>query len=291
MTDPSDRPEALLQRARQLMREGLARTALGDLCTDPASLLGNGKLLRAAFLCHVGPANGVAPDTLARLAAATEMIHAASLLHDDVIDGGQLRRGAPAFWVERGIPGALLFGDLLLIRALDLVAGAGPAHLLHKLIQLTGEVCQAEAEQELLQRGRTATWEACVSIARRKTGPLFAFAGYAAGGEDAARAAALEGSGYDIGTAYQLADDILDVTGDPQWAGKSLGRDRQRAKATTATAPLPQVRAMIGDLCARAVDRLQPWPGARQAAADFITRALSPVLERNAGGVPHPLPA
>ncbi|MBN2560906.1 MAG: polyprenyl synthetase family protein [Phycisphaerae bacterium] len=275
-----------LEAVRGLMADSLARTPVRSIVENSRSLIGNGKMLRARLGLRVGAPAGVSIHTLVHAAAAVELIHAASLLHDDVIDGGYLRRGAPAFWVERGIPGAILLGDLMLFKALDLVSEIEDARLLPLLIRLTGEVCEAESQQELVLRGHPSEWETCVSIARRKTGALFAFAGYVAGGDDVVLSEALLESGYAVGTAYQLADDILDASGSSEKAGKTLGSDEARRKTTAASAAEDPTDPMdfIGRLCVSARERLAPWPTARRAWDEYMDLDLQPALDHSLAG-------
>lgn len=266
------------------MRDALARTTLRRITDDPVSIIGNGKMLRSRLIFHVGPAAKVPHAVLVHAAAAVEMVHAASLLHDDVIDGGYLRRGAPTFWVERGISGAILVGDMMLFKAVELMCTSEDPRLATLLVKLTGEVCDAESEQELILRGKAPDWDNCVSIARRKTGALFAFAAGACGGADAALTATLIESGYAVGTAYQLADDILDATGREADSGKSLGSDEARGKTTAATVLSERVAeavAYVDSLCGQAEEALRPWPAVHQAWRGFMTDAMSPALKKN----------
>jgi geranylgeranyl pyrophosphate synthase len=278
--------EQHLDEVRKLMAGSLAETPLHSALADCKNLFGTGKMLRSQLTLRVGPAAGVACSTILRAAAAVELIHAASLLHDDVIDGGFLRRGAPAFWVDRGIPAAILLGDLLLFKALELVTPVENGRLLPVIIKLTGEVCEAESEQELVTRGKLADWETCVNVARRKTGALFAFAAHACGGDDPALREILQEAGYAIGTAYQLADDILDANGNPESAGKTLGRDEAREKNTAARARIPNNTApaqFIDRLCNQASDSLAPWPAVQKAWAVYMSRDMKPALDHNLG--------
>jgi heptaprenyl diphosphate synthase len=278
--------EQHLDEVRKLMAGSLAETPLHSALADCKNLFGTGKMLRSLLTLRVGPSAGVAYFTILRAAAAVELIHAASLLHDDVIDGGFLRRGAPAFWVNRGIPAAILLGDLLLFKALELVAPVENGRLLPVIIQLTGEVCEAESEQELVTRGKLADWDMCVNVARRKTGALFAFAAYACGGDDLALRETLREAGYMIGTAYQLADDILDASGNAESAGKTLGRDEAREKTTAARVRIPAETApasFIERLCDQASDSLAPWPAVQKAWAIYMAREMKPALDHNLG--------
>ncbi len=276
--------EQRLESVRHLMAETLANSPLKPLIMDSRDLLINGKMLRARLAVRVGPAAGVSEKIVLHAAAAVELIHAASLLHDDVIDEGYLRRGLPAFWVERGISGAILLGDLMLFKALDLIAQVDDGRMLPNAITLTGEVCEAESEQELMLRGKVPDWPTCVDISRRKTGALFAFIALISGGKDQALCEALREAGYGIGTAYQLADDLLDVNGTTEAAGKTLGRDEARREVTAARAELPvgfDPVAFIENLCEVARERLAPWLAVREAWDDYMNYDMRPILERN----------
>lgn len=283
-TPAPERIDSLLQDVRTLMADALAETVLRQLASDCRTLVASGKMLRSRLILHVGHAAGVPQRTLIHACAAVEMIHAASLLHDDVIDGGYLRRGVPTFWVERGVPGAILVGDLMLFKALDIVSEVEDSRLTRKLIRMTGEVCDAESEQELLLRNTKPNWENCVKIARRKTGALFAFAAYASGGKDEAASTALSESGYMIGTAYQLADDILDAQGNSEQSGKSHGSDQARNKTTAVTASNGNLKdpvAYVDKLCRQAEENLTPWPAIQEGWQHFITLDMQPALYQN----------
>ncbi|MBU0679025.1 MAG: polyprenyl synthetase family protein [Verrucomicrobia bacterium] len=276
--------EEHLWRVRQVMTSCLAETPLRSVLSEHQRLLGSGKMLRARTAFRLQPATTVSPETVLRSSAAVEMIHAASLLHDDVIDGGVLRRGAPAFWVERGVSGAILLGDLLLFKALDLCCQSDNGHLTSMLVKLTGEVCQAETEQELLFRGEPAEWDRCIRIARRKTGSLFAFIAYACGGDDEELSEALKEAGYQAGTAYQLSDDILDIDGERQGSDKTLGTDEAREKTTAARAvrdtdanPIQTIEGFYES----SISKLEAWPEVQKAWVSYLELDLKPAVERN----------
>ena len=274
-----------LEEVKQWMVRSLAETPLAFLTRDYSQLFGSGKMLRSRMIFRIGPASRIDPNTLIGAAAAVEMIHSASLLHDDVIDGGYLRRGAPAFWVDRGVSGAILLGDLLLFKAMELVMGLENGRLIPPLVKLTGAMCEAESEQELVLRGTPSRWEDCVRIARLKTGSLFAFAGHACGGTDAALCEKLQEAGFLIGTAYQLADDILDANGDPGTSDKTLGSDRARLKTTAATALLnsniSNPISFIDNLLEQAGTSLSAWPHVKQAWDMYLDLDIRPALHKN----------
>lgn len=276
--------EEHLDAVRARLLQVMTGTAIGPLVAGYRRLLVQGKMLRSRLAWRVGAALRADPLFLVDACCAVEMIHAASLLHDDVIDGGYLRRGLPAFWVEQGIPGAILLGDLMLLLALRLLSDPSRGGLLQETILLTAHVCEAESEQELMQRGAPSTWEACVDIARRKTGALFALAAVAGAGSDPALRDALRESGYLLGTAYQLADDFLDARGDTETAGKTLGSDAGRNKATAFRAAMESgvdVPRYLEALLGRSIDTLARWPEITEAWGRYVEQDLRPALDHN----------
>lgn len=272
----------LLHDVRRVMADGLRETSLEPLADDFRGLLGAGKMLRARMTARVGRAAGIPRRTLVLAAAVVEMIHAASLLHDDVIDGSELRRSAPTFWMRRGVAGAILLGDLLVCRTFRMLQ-AGCPELIGPLLRFMEEMCDAEAEQELLLRNSAPDWEKCVNIARRKTGSLFAFAGYVCGANDPDLRAALEEAGYAVGTAYQLADDILDAAGNNDLADKTLGTDALNGKLSAVsawTAQAAELGQYVRELCATAGRALGPWPAVQDAWQEYLAQDMGPVIAK-----------
>jgi geranylgeranyl pyrophosphate synthase len=276
-------PAALLARVRALVEEQ-ARAVLAAVgAPEHAGQLLPGKLLRSRFAARAATNSTIGFDDLATVCAAIEMTHTASLCHDDVIDNALLRRSLPTLWRKATPSAAVLIGDVLLCHAATLVAScAGGRYLVPYLAKVT-EVCTTEARQELILRGRRIDPADCLAVARGKTGPLFAFLGAVAAGRDERLAAALEESGYRLGTAYQLADDLLDVNGQPETAGKTLGTDRDRGKFT-----LPQSGAtgvamaaeQVRTLLAGALALLAAWPTVQEAVQAYIEADLAPAIER-----------
>lgn len=272
--------EQLLNDVRRAMINDLRQTSLAPLIKDLQGLLGAGKMLRARMILRLAPASGLGARDQVLTASAVEMIHAASLLHDDVIDGSELRRGAPAFWLTRGVSGAILLGDLLVCRTFRLL-NAGCPSLVSPLLRFMEEMCDAETEQELLLRNSAPDWQKCVSLARRKTGSLFAFAGYVCGQKDTELRAALQEAGYAIGTAYQLADDILDATGNQALTNKTLGTDALNGKLTAASAwetRNADLEQYIRQLSSTAGQALSSWPAVQEAWNEYLARDMSPAL-------------
>lgn len=280
--------EAQLMQVQAAMLDCLKDTNLSKLIPENRNILGSGKMLRSQLVLALGAANGIPEKESINAAAAVDMIHGASLLHDDVIDGGIIRRGAPTFWKKYGINGAILFGDILMFKALSLLVDVNRVDLLSELIDRTGEVCSSEVEQELILRGSPGTWEECMMVGRYKTGSLFAFAAVAGGNQDPEQADALREAGYILGTAYQLSDDVLDASGNEEVSGKTLGTDDQRGKTTAITAkenaPDDPI-AYIFQLLEKAANMLKPWPEIHAAWDTFLNMTMIPVLEKhvNAG--------
>ncbi len=287
MIDSSERlqPEAFTDLVRELVCARLR--SVGETVGEGQDVrqLAPGKMLRtrlAARLAETSPASA-APLTLRRACAATELVHTASLCHDDVIDNAFVRRSRPTLWKEIGSTSAVLIGDLLLCDAMLLVMHTEDGRYSGAFVNKVQEVCMVEAEHELRLRGKQLDESTCLHIARGKTGPLFAFAALVCGGDDEALSAALEEVGYEVGTAYQFADDIFDIVADEVTAGKTLRTDVARRKFT-----LPQMsergrssaEGRVVSLCASARERLSGWPKVQAAFADFLRLDLQPVFAK-----------
>lgn len=244
------RVAAHLQAARMLQDE-LSRLegALPRLCAGAPPNLGaaaehllvaGGKRLRALLTLlsarAAGGSGGVA------LAVAAELAHAATLLHDDVIDEGDVRRGRPTSRLLWSNATSVLAGDFLLTRALDLACGSGVPGALEELIAVLRDLVAGEALQISL-RGSVETTEADYRrVVEGKTASLFrwaARAGCRAGGGSPEMAEALGRYGWHVGIAFQLSDDALDFDADPQVFGKSLLQDLREGTLT-----LPVIRVL-----------------------------------------------
>jgi geranylgeranyl pyrophosphate synthase len=198
-----------------------------------------GKRLRPLLVCIASGVPVVQSDPLVRAAVAVELVHAATLVHDDVIDRADLRRGRPTVVATGGRLMALATGDLLFSRAFAELAAGGEIEPICLLAQAAGSL----AEGELMQRADA--WDVSVprerylERCRLKTGVLFRAAcelGALAGGADVE---GLGRFGERIGIAFQLLDDVLDVTGPPERTGKPRGADLLDG---TVTLPLIEAR-------------------------------------------------
>jgi len=272
-----------VEEVRVVMTGCLGGTALRSVAEQLSGVVGVGKMLRARLTFRVGAATGVSHEDLLKAAAAVELSHAASLLHDDVIDGGIMRRGAPSFWIQKGVSGAVLVGDLLVCEAFGLVSGIQTGRPVDTFVASLREMCEAEVEQELLLRGKAPDWNKCIDLARRKTGSLFAFAAYASGCSNEALSPVLREAGYSVGTAYQLADDLLDSCGDPDFAGKTLGNDAVSRKITAASSwragGVADPRVSVMEFCQSSLAGLSPWPAVAAAWREYLDVDLLPAIE------------
>ena len=169
------------------------------------------------------------------LAVAVELLHNATLLHDDVIDLGERRRGMPAARLVYGNAASVLAGDWLLVEALKRIGRSGHHGLLARALETLVEMIAAEAIQ-LENRGRiNLNREDYFRVVDGKTAALFRWAmlaGATAGGLPADQRAALERYGTHLGAAFQLVDDLLDVAGDSRVTGKTGFSDLHEGKMT-----------------------------------------------------------
>lgn len=206
------------------------------------------------------------------LAAAAELVHMATLLHDDVIDDGDQRRGRPTSRRIWGNAVSVLAGDLLLVEALRLSGGAAPVTW-QELVATLGKLVNGEVIQ---LRGRVSLLldEALYfEIVRGKTASLFEWAlraGAREGGAPEVAVDALGRFGSHLGVAFQLVDDILDYDGDPSATGKSMLADLGEGKIT-----LPLLRAAITDEAAFAALVSDVRAGSTEAAMTLAARVRS----------------
>lgn len=261
----------------------LDNTNLSDYVLSNKNILSSGKMLRSKLVQYLGLTSGTDKDILSTAGAAVDIMHSASLIHDDVIDGGLLRRGNPTFWKQYGINGAILFGDTLMFRSIALLTNQPRLDLLEELINMTGKVCTSEAEQELILRGIPGNWEDCEKIARFKTGSLFAFSAVAGGSGDINEANSLREAGFELGTVYQIADDILDSSGKNEIAGKTLGKDMERGKTTAITAingapdcPKEYLQKMLDNSSLHLVE----YPNLHDSWSYYIEKEFYPIINQ-----------
>jgi geranylgeranyl pyrophosphate synthase len=259
-----------LGRVEEMLRE--QGRDFGELLGTDArmTLEAGGKRLRPLLVLICGGEAG--GDAAVRAAASIELVHMATLVHDDVLDDAPLRRGQPTVAAKSGRDRATATGDLLFSRAFALLAGHGD----RRAIELLAAASVALARGELAQRHDA--YDVSVSEGRYlercrlKTGKLFECACLLGGDEEA-----LGRFGAEIGLAFQLLDDVLDVSGPPERTGKARGTD-----LLDGTVTLPFVLAAEAEPEIAASDLRSLGGSAAEALCDRIaaTGALQRVRER-----------
>jgi geranylgeranyl pyrophosphate synthase len=261
---------ARLGEVEELLRNSIA--GRGELLREDATstLDAGGKRLRPmlVLLC-AGPERSIGA---VRAAAAIELVHMATLVHDDVLDDAPLRRGLPTVAASSGRERAVSTGDLLFSRAFALLAEAGDA----RSVALLADASVALARGELAQRrdafdptiGEDRYLERC----RLKTARLFECACLLGHDEESLRE-----FGAGVGLAFQLLDDVLDVSGPPERTGKARGTDLRDGTIT-----LPLIEAAKSEPAIREADLQALDPGATESLCDRIeaTGALERVRSR-----------
>ena len=174
-------------------------------------------------------------DDHVKLAAAVELIHGATLLHDDVVDGSLLRRGAQTANMIWGNKESVLVGDYIFSRAFELMVAAGDLRVLQVLSRASGIIAEGEVLQLSTQKNIDTRFETYIEVVEAKTAALFAGAAHAGAivaGADKKAEEALRDYGRYFGIAYQLIDDALDYAGFDDDLGKNVGDDFREGKMT-----------------------------------------------------------
>ena len=204
------------------------REAVRHIATHQGKRLRPGLLLLAARACGYQGPRCILP------AAVIEVLHGVSLVHDDVIDEADMRRGIPAARALWGNKMAVLLGDHLLAGAFRRLTESGDNCLMAEIAETALEMCRGQI-QEIVLAGPDLTEPQYLEIVAAKTASLFAAScrlGALAAGADEARRDALNAFGKRFGIAYQIADDLLDLTGAPADIGKPVARDLAQGQIT-----------------------------------------------------------
>jgi octaprenyl-diphosphate synthase len=252
--------EAQLNRVRELINKQLTVSANGfdklTTRTDDISRLleymnaRSGKMLRPGLVLLTGSAVSRVTNEHIRVAAIVEMIHNATLLHDDVIDEGQKRRGLPTVNKLWGNESAVILGDFLLSRVFKICSDLEP-----KVINLIATAAARTCEGELRQVIQRHNWQwrkpCCalseskyINIITEKSAAFFSSCcgvGALLAQASKKQAQSLERFGLNAGIAFQITDDLLDLTGDESQTGKTPGRDVNKNKLTLAVIHLLRV--------------------------------------------------
>lgn len=201
-----------------------------------------GKRLRPALVLLAAGASGYRGTRHHELAAVVEFIHTATLLHDDVVDESDLRRGASTANAMFGNAAAVLVGDFLYSRAFQMMVAVDNMRVMQVLADATNTIAEGEVLQLLNCHNADIDVDAYLRVIRYKTAKLFEAAarlGGMLGGVNADTENRLARYGVHLGTAFQIIDDVLDYSGDEDATGKHLGDDLAEGKPT-----LPLIHAM-----------------------------------------------
>jgi geranylgeranyl pyrophosphate synthase len=266
----------------------------GTLLAEQAgeTIAAGGKRLRPLLVCLAAGAPPPENRDVLRAAVAVELVHAATLVHDDVLDGSQLRRGRPTVFARGGRGLATATGDLLFSRAFAELAEGNSAEAVRVLSRAACEL----AEGELMQRGDA--FDGAVSVerylerCRLKTGVLFRAACELGALSADGPAHELGAFGERVGVAFQILDDVLDVTGPPERTGKPQGADLLDGTVTLplilARAEDPELaelelrdvrtRAQAAEVCQR-ITLTNALPRAKAWALELVAEAKSQLPE------------
>jgi octaprenyl-diphosphate synthase len=245
-----------------------------------------GKRLRPLLTVASARLAGARDDACLKLAAAVEFIHTATLLHDDVVDSSQLRRGKVAAHLIWGAPSSVLVGDFLFAKAFELMVEAGSMKALDILAKAAGVIAEGEVLQLTTANDTETTESAYLEVIKAKTARLFAAAarvGAVVADRPKVEEDALESFGLNLGIAFQLTDDVIDYASTAEKMGKSVGDDFRDGKIT-----LPVVLAFLrGDdeeraFWRRTLEQLDQRPGDLEHAIDLMGRhgSLRDTVER-----------
>lgn len=209
------------------------------------AVLGGGKRLRPFLTVAVADMFGVPRERSLQAAAAVELLHTYSLVHDDLpaMDDDDLRRGQPSVHIRFDEATAILVGDALLTLSFELIAdrrlhphGRVRADMVQALAAATGAQGMVAGQAiDLAISHQEADLAAITRLQQMKTGALIGFCctvGASLGGASDDERLALKAFAHDLGLAFQITDDVLDVTGDKESLGKSVGKDQAAGKAT-----------------------------------------------------------
>jgi len=194
-----------------------------------------GKRLRPLLMVLCSRLCGYKGNDDTRLAVVFEFVHAATLLHDDVVDHAEFRRSQPAANTVWGNPAVVLVGDYLYSRSIQMAVEYGDIRILDVLLEATTRMSEGEVLQLVNSDNLEINEDEYLEVITRKTAVLISAAcqtGAIFGGGGLAEEKALKSYGHNLGIAFQLIDDTLDFTGEAEELGKPVGNDLQEGKAT-----------------------------------------------------------
>jgi octaprenyl-diphosphate synthase len=290
---PFRRIDSSLGRVSELIHRSLeARDSQRDLASFVAHLKAcSGKMLRPGMVLLAGECFGPLTEEHVQVSAMLEMIHHATLLHDDVIDEGRKRRGVPTANFLWGNECAVLLGDFVLSQVFRMAAELDPA-VAKILAQTARRVCEGELRQTLQKRNWQLSEAQYIEIITEKSASFFGGCcrlGAMLSGADEERIESLARFGVLAGVAFQITDDLLDIAGDESRMGKTSQSDLAKDKPTLAVIHLLGTmdsahKTQVGTLLDSAgrsrrelADLLQQQGSlryARQRAADYVAQAV-----------------
>lgn len=195
----------------------------------------SGKRIRPALALLAGGATGAKTSEHTRLSVILELVHIASLVHDDIMDGADTRRGLPTAAAKWGSSLSVLLGDSLFAYALELATEFDDMHICRTIARASRDVCSGEILQTQRRFDLNLSVPDYLRMIEMKTAALFAVAaglGARLNGVSEQIEAALHNYGRRLGTVYQIYDDCLDLVGDEEKAGKTLRTDLAKGKLT-----------------------------------------------------------
>ncbi len=245
-----------------------------------------GKRLRPILTLACAKLCGYEGQRHRKLAACVEFIHTATLLHDDVVDASNLRRGMPTANAKFGNQASVLVGDFLFSRAFQLMVEDGSIDVFRILANASALIAEGEVMQITTTNDTTTSEQAYLDVVRAKTGELFAAAcrlGSVVAGRPSHEEEAFRAYGLNLGIAYQIVDDVLDYSAEQRALGKTVGDDFREGKIT-----LPVILAMHRGtesergFWKRAMDDMTQREGDFAYALDTLKRydALHDALDR-----------
>jgi octaprenyl-diphosphate synthase len=286
---------AALARVETLFETQLSSDfpAVEELCRHVERY--RGKMLRPTLVvvCGLAFRDDGAPLSPAHdvIAATVEMIHMATLVHDDVLDDAEIRRRGQTVNFLRGNETAVMLGDYLISNAFHLCSKAGDPALNLRLGEVTNTLCEGELVQLSRRHDLGLDENTYFEIVRRKTAVLVGAScelGTSLAGAGDAEVAAMRRFGELLGTAFQIQDDLLDLLGDEETVGKSIGRDLEKGKltlpmilhiaccdTTERRAAMDAIDAKDGALLRSLLDRSGAVGMAREKAVGLVAEAKS----------------
>ncbi len=281
-----------LERVHQIILDNAA-VGDGELSRIVREYAGRGgKMLRPAFVLLAAyvregrfpdaqngvPAGGRIPDKILQIAAAVEMLHMATLIHDDILDDATTRRGRPALHQQIGSKAAVLAGDLLFSRCFAMVADYATMESARRLAAGVAHICAGEIAQAQPSDPAHVSERAYIRRVAEKTALLFLISfhvGAVENGVNGRQLDALRRVGYNVGIGFQITDDLLDLTSSERSIGKPVANDLRHGILT-----LPVIAALR-----RRPHDLTPLLAADLADSANLERIITAVTD--AGGVDY----